>query len=132
MLRELRETVPVHKLSFADYWVLTRYTFEAVEIGGHHIAPGSMVLMLLGAANRDPDVIDDPDRFDIARQETPLLSFGSGIHYCLGTSLARLEGQVVLAGLLDRFETWTPAEDDPPWKPRITMRGLSRLPVALS
>ena len=109
-----------------------RYTFEEVEIGGHSIAPGSMVLMLLGAANRDPDVIDDPDRFDIARQETPLLSFGSGIHYCLGASLARLEGQVVLASLLDRFETWTPSEDDPPWKDRLTLRGLARLPVALS
>lgn len=109
-----------------------RYTFEDVEIGGHSIAPGSMVLMLLGAANRDPDVIDDPDRFDIARQETPLLSFGSGIHYCLGASLARLEGQVVLASLLDRFETWTPLEDDPPWKDRLTLRGLARLPVALS
>ncbi len=109
-----------------------RYTFEAVEIGGHSIAKGSMVLMLLGAANRDPDVIDDPDRFDIARQETPLLSFGSGIHYCLGASLARLEGQVVLAGLLDRFETWTPLEDDPPWKDRLTLRGLARLPILLS
>lgn len=109
-----------------------RYTFEGVEIGGNTIAKGSMVLMLLGAANRDPEVIDDPDRFDIGRRDTPLLSFGSGIHYCLGASLARLEGQVVLAGLLDRFETWTPTEIDPPWKPRITLRGLSRLPVALS
>ena len=105
-----------------------RYTFEDVEIGGHTIAKRSMVLMLLGAA----EVIDDPDRFDIGRPETPLLSFGSGIHYCLGASLARLEGQVVLAGLLDRFETWTPTEVDPPWKPRITLRGLSRLPVAFS
>ena len=109
-----------------------RYTFEYVEIGGHAIAKGSMVLTLLGAANRDPAVIDDPDRFDIGRQEAPLLSFGSGIHYCLGASLARLEGQVVLSGLLDRFETWTPLEDDPPWKDRLTLRGLSRLPVALS
>ena len=109
-----------------------RYTFKDVEIGGHTITKGSMVLMLLAAANRDPDVIDNPDRFDISRQEVPLLSFGSGIHYCLGASLARLEGQVVLAGLLDRFETWTPTENDPPWKPRITLRGLIRLPVALS
>ena len=109
-----------------------RYTFEEVEIGGHSIAKGSMVMTLLAAANRDPSVVDDPDRFDITRQDTPLLSFGSGIHYCLGTSLARLEGQVVLAGLLDRFGTWTPLEDDPPWKDRLTLRGLARLPVALS
>ena len=109
-----------------------RYTFEDVEIAGHDVARGSMVLMLLGAANRDPDVIYNPDRFDISRQEAPLLSFGSGIHYCLGASLARLEGQVVLAGLVDRFGTWTPLEDDPPWKDRLTLRGLARLPVALS
>ena len=109
-----------------------RYTFEDVEIGGFSIAKGSMVLTLLGAANRDPSVIDDPDRFDIGRQEAPLLSFGSGIHYCLGASLARLEGQVVLSGLLDRFETWTPLEDDPPWRDRLTLRGLSRLPVAFA
>ncbi len=109
-----------------------RYTFEDVEIGGHSIVKGSMVLTLLGAANRDPLVIDDPDRFHITRQDSPLLSFGSGIHYCLGASLARLEGQVVLSGLLDRFETWTPLEENSPWKPRITLRGLSRLPVALS
>ncbi len=109
-----------------------RYTFEDVEIGGHSVAQGSMVLTLLAAANRDPAVIDDPDRFDITRQDTPLLSFGSGIHYCLGASLARLEGQVVLAGLLDRFPTWTPLEENPPWKPRLTLRGLARLPVALA
>ena len=109
-----------------------RYTFEDVKVGGHSVAQGSMVLTLLGAANRDPAVIDDPDRFDIGRQDTPLLSFGSGIHYCLGASLARLEGQVVLAGLLDRFKTWTPLEDDPPWKDRLTLRGLARLPVSLS
>lgn len=110
----------------------SRFTFEDVEIGGHAIAKGSIVLTLLGAANRDPSVIDDPDRFDIGRQEAPLLSFGSGIHYCLGASLARLEGQVVLSGLLDRFDNWTPQEPDPPWRPRLTLRGLSRLPVALS
>ena len=109
-----------------------RYTFEDVEIGGHAIAQGSMIMTLLGAANRDPAVIDDPDRFDIARQETPLLSFGSGVHYCLGASLARLEGQVVLSSLLDRFDTWTPREADPPWKDRLTLRGLSRLPVAFA
>ena len=68
----------------------------------------------------------------MGRSEIPLLSFSSGIHYCLGASLARLEGQVVLAGLLDRFGTWVALEEDPPWKPRLTLRGLARLPVALS
>ncbi|MCY4632793.1 MAG: cytochrome P450 [bacterium] len=110
----------------------SRYAFADVEIAGHVVSKGHSLLVLLGAANRDPAVTDDPDRFDVGRAEVPLLSFASGIHYCLGASLARLEGQVALAGLLDRFATWTALEETPPWKPRFTMRGLERLPVALS
>ena len=120
----LRFEPPVH--------VDSRYAFEDVEVGGHIIGKGFVAMTLLGAANRDPSAVDEPDRFDVGRSEVPLLSFSSGIHYCLGASLARLEGQVVLDGLLDRFETWTPLEETPPWKPRLTLRGLARLPVALS
>ena len=110
----------------------SRYAFEDVEIAGQLVRKGFVVMTLLGAANRDPAVIEDPDRFDVGRSEMPLLSFSSGIHYCLGASLARLEGQVVLEGLLDRFGTWSALEESPPWKPRLTLRGLARLPVALS
>ena len=120
----LRFEPPVH--------VDSRYAFEDVEMAGHLVGKGFVVMTLLGAANRDPSAVDEPDRFDVGRSEVPLLSFSSGIHYCLGASLARLEGQVVLEGLLDRFETWTPLEETPPWKPRLTLRGLARLPVALS
>ena len=107
-----------------------RYARADIEIGGHLIPQGHGVLTLLGAANRDPAVVDDPDRFDVGRSEVPMLSFGSGIHYCLGAALARLEGQVVLEALLDRFSTWTPLRDNPPWKDRLTLRGLASLPVA--
>ena len=110
----------------------SRYAFSDVEIAGNLVRRGFIVMTLLGAANRDPAVIEDPDRFDVGRSEIPLLSFSSGIHYCLGASLARLEGQVVLEGLLDRFGTWSALEESPPWKPRLTLRGLARLPVALS
>ncbi|MDE0656992.1 MAG: cytochrome P450 [Acidimicrobiaceae bacterium] len=109
-----------------------RYVRADTEIGGHAIPQGHGVLTLLGAANRDPDAVDDPDRFDVGRSEVPMLSFGSGIHYCLGAALARLEGQVVLQALLDRFGTWTPLDDNPPWKRRLTLRGLASLPVAFS
>jgi len=109
-----------------------RYVRADVEIGGHAIPAGHGVLTLLGAANRDPAAVQDPDRFDVGRAEVPMLSFGSGIHYCLGAALARLEGQVVLEALLDRFNTWTPLVDNPPWKRRLTLRGLASLPVALS
>ncbi|MCY4664529.1 MAG: cytochrome P450 [Acidimicrobiaceae bacterium] len=107
-----------------------RYVRADTEIGGHSIPEGHGVLTLLGAANRDPAAIDDPDRFDVGRSEVPMLSFGSGIHYCLGAALARLEGQVVLQALLDRFGTWTSLDDNPPWKRRLTLRGLASLPVA--
>ena len=109
-----------------------RRAFVDVEVDGTVIGAGHSVLMLLGAANRDPDVVDDPDLFDVARGEFPLLSFGAGIHECLGAPLARLSGQVVLEALLDRFGTWTPRDENPSWKPRLTLRGLARLPVALS
>ena len=109
-----------------------RYVRADTEIGGHSIPQGHGVLMLLGAANRDPAAVDDPDRFDVGRSEVPMLSFGSGIHYCLGAALARLEGQVVLQALLDRFGTWMPLDDNPPWKRRLTLRGLASLPVAFS
>ena len=109
-----------------------RYVRADTEIGGHAIEQGQGVLMLLGAANRDPAAVDDPDRFDVGRSDVPMLSFGSGIHYCLGAALARLEGQVVLQALLDRFEAWTPLDDNPPWKRRLTLRGLAKLPAAFS
>ena len=109
-----------------------RYVRADAEIGGHLIPRGHAVLTLLGAANRDPAAVEDPDRFDVGRSEVPMLSFGSGIHFCLGAALARLEGQVVLETLLDRFGTWTPLDDNPPWKRRLTLRGLARLPVAFS
>ena len=109
-----------------------RYVRAEIEIGGHTLGEGHGVLTLLGAANRDPAAVDDPDRFDVGRSDTQMLSFGSGIHYCLGAALARLEGQVVLEALLERFGTWTPLDADPPWKRRLTLRGLAHLPVAFS
>lgn len=108
-----------------------RTALEPAEIAGHRVEEGQGVMTLLGAANRDPSVISDPDVFDVGRSDIPLLSFGSGIHYCLGASLARLEGQIVLSQLLDRFDRWELAEADPPWRNRLTLRGLERLPVVL-
>ena len=109
-----------------------RYVRADADIAGHAIPRGHAVLTLLGAANRDPAAMDEPDRFDVGRSDVTMLSFGSGIHYCLGAALARLEGQVVLEALLDRFGTWTLLDDNPPWKRRLTLRGLARLPVAFS
>ena len=102
-----------------------------VEIGGVPIPAGSLVLGLLGAANRDPAQFRDPDRLDLGRAEPRHLAFGSGIHYCLGASLARLEAQVAVGTLLRRFPAVSLAVDYPIWRPSSTLRGLEALPVVL-
>lgn len=114
----------------APVQVDARHAFEDVEIDGSVIAAGHSVLMLLGAANRDPLAVHDPNRFDIGRADVPHLSFGAGIHRCLGASLALASAAVVLEMLLDRFETWTALYDTPAWRPRFAVRGLETLPVA--
>lgn len=106
-----------------------REAFEPNEVAGCEIEKGDTVLTLLGAANRDPNHFEDPDRLDLGRDEGPPLSFGSGIHYCLGAALARVEGQVYLDRLLDTFESIELATDNPMWKDRITLRGLAELPL---
>ena len=96
---------------------------------GFTIAQGQQVITLLAAANRDADVFDDPDRFDVGRQANRHLSFGGGIHHCLGAPLARVEGQVAVASLLRRFPKVELADDDPPRKETVTIRGFAALPV---
>jgi hypothetical protein len=108
-----------------------REAFTEIDVGGCTIAAGETVLTLLGAANRDPARFTDPDRLDLGREEGAPLSFGSGIHYCLGAALARVEGQVVLDRMLDTFSSIELATDTPIWKDRITLRGLAELPVVV-
>src|SRR5262249_32832749 len=90
-----------------------------------------LVLGLLGAANRDPDHFTEPDRLDVTREEPRHLAFGSGIHYCLGASLARLEAQVAIGTLLSRFPALSLATERPTWRPSSTLRGLETLPALL-
>jgi cytochrome P450 len=110
-----------------------RHAFTDVTIGGQAVREGETVMTMLGAANRDPDHFTDPARFDVGRDEGPPLSFGSGIHYCLGAALARVEAQVVLERLLARFATMELATDQKPvWRNRITIRGMTSLPVVFT
>lgn len=106
-----------------------REVFEDLEVGGKKIRAGESILTLLGAANRDPAHFADPDRLDVGRDEGPPLSFASGIHYCLGAALARAEGQVVFDRLLAHFPRIELATTEPAWRDRITLRGLTTLPV---
>ncbi len=109
-----------------------RTAMRPTEIAGQTIAPGELVMTLLGAANRDPLRFTDPEVLDLGRDEGPPMSFGSGIHYCLGAALARLEGQVCFGRLLTRFTDIEPAEDGAAHRDSITLRGLAALPVTLT
>jgi cytochrome P450 len=109
-----------------------RTAYEDLSIGGHHIASGSMVLALLGAANRDPARFTDPDRLDVGRAEGSPMSFGGGIHFCLGAALARMEAQIVLDRLLDRFGTIELVGDQPTHRDSLTLRGLVDLRVRVA
>ena len=108
-----------------------RYVFEDIEIGGTSVPAGSQTMVLIGAVNRDPALVDEPDRFDVTRSDSQVLSFGSGIHFCLGAALARLEGQALLGRMLDRYDTWEILEA-PSWRKRFTLRGVEHLQIRLS
>jgi cytochrome P450 len=107
-----------------------RVATEVIELDGRTIQPGQTVIGVLAAANRDPEVFADPDRLDLGRDPNPNLSFGRGLHFCLGAPLARLEAQVALPMLLERFPLMRVA-GEPEMRPTMVLRGLSHLPVAL-
>jgi cytochrome P450 len=109
-----------------------RTALEPADIDGLPVAENELVITLLGAANRDPAVFDDPETFSIRERSTPVLSFASGIHYCLGASLARLEGQIVFDRLLDRFATIELLDSELAWRDTLVLRGLEHLHVRVS
>jgi cytochrome P450 len=110
---------------------LSRVATEDVEISGTRLPAGSRVHLLFAAANRDPEVFPDPDRFDITRSPNLHLAFGFGIHHCLGASLARTEIRVGLDELLDRFPEFVVRRDGVVRLHSDTNRGFAQLPVQL-
>ena len=112
--------------------VTGRTTLEDVdEIGGIALAKGQSVICLLGSANRDPAVYADPDRLDITRADVRPLSFGGGIHYCLGAQLARIEGEIAIATLLRRLPRLQLDDPEhPDWRQTFVLRGLNALPAS--
>jgi cytochrome P450 len=111
---------------------LTRYAREDVELGGQTIRRGEQVTVLLAATDRDPALVADPDRFEVGREPTRHLAFGTGIHACLGAPLARLEGQIAFTTLLRELPELRLAvpREELTWADSALLRGLSRLPVA--
>jgi len=110
-----------------------RYTTVPLTLGGVEIPAGEFVLVSLGSANRDGDRFADPDQVDITREAGGHLAFGHGIHFCLGAPLARMEGQIAIGGLLDRFPALALAVDPAElrWRNSTLLRGLESLPVRL-
>ena len=111
--------------------MLVRTALEDITLGNASLARGSVVFMLIGSANRDPDAFPAPDTLDFARSaSTPSLAFGAGIHYCLGARLAALELDVAMRSLLARFPAIRPVDlDGLVWHRRNNLRGVTSLRV---
>jgi cytochrome P450 len=118
----LRYDGPVH--------VIARVPTEDIDVGGTPIAAGERMVVALGAANRDPAQYPDPDRLDVTREDNRHLTFSHGIHFCLGASLARVEGQVAIPRLLQRFPDLALAAE-PSYREHLVLRGLTELQVAI-
>jgi cytochrome P450 len=113
--------------------MLARYLMSDVELHGRVAPAGSQLLLLLGSANRDPDVFPDGDRYDIGRDTTQLISFGAGRHYCLGANLARLESNIVLTELMSRVADIAVDESRDVVRVRsVNVRGFAHLPVQVT
>ncbi len=107
-----------------------RGVLEDCVVNGSRLRRGDAVLLAIGAANRDPDVFDEPERLDVQRSKGSNISFGRGVHHCIGAPLARLEGRIALEVLLKRFSSMRLLTDRPAFRRAIVLRGLESLPVA--
>jgi cytochrome P450 len=112
--------------------VQSRYVTKDVEHHGEIVPEGSVMVLLTAAANRDDRQFPDPDRFDIRRKIGHHLAFGYGVHFCLGASLARLEGRVALDELVQRFPEWKVDWENAVPARTSTVRGWESLPVFTS
>ena len=108
----------------------SRVALKPIEIGEVTIPIGHVLVLMLGAANRDPAVFENPDQLDVTRDSAGHLAFGSGIHHCLGAALARAEGEIAVTELIRRFPHLTLLEE-PPLRPTFVLRGRAHLRIRL-
>jgi cytochrome P450 len=108
-----------------------RYVTEDIEYYGTTVPAGSPILLIMASANRDPRRYENPDVYDIRRADIQHLTFGYGLHYCLGANLARLEGRVALDEFLNRFPEWDVDYDNIKLAPTSTVRGWERMPLLI-
>ena len=102
-----------------------------LEMGGRTIREGQRVFAFMNSANRDPEAFDDPERFDIGRTQNPHMTFGHGIHFCLGAPLARLESEIAATRLAERLPQIRLQGGEPEWHDSLILRGVKSLPVVL-
>ncbi|MGO9126854.1 MAG: cytochrome P450 [Terriglobales bacterium] len=105
---------------------------EDIEMGGKKISKRQAVLAVMGAANRDPERFPDPDRLDLTRKDNRHVAFGWGPHFCFGAPLARIEGQIAFATVLERFRDLRLESGPLVWRENLGLRGLTVLPVSFS
>ena len=106
-----------------------RTTLDEFQIDRHTLKPGRPVSLLIGGANRDPEEFSDPETLDITREDAGNISFGRGIHHCLGAPLARLEGKIAFETMIERFDDIQFGARTPVYKPNIVLRGLKHLDI---
>lgn len=129
--RAVEELLRHVNLFATDTTGFPRVAAADMEIGGVHIPAGDAVVLSLTSANRDPEVFTDPDTLDLARERNPHISFGHGVHYCLGKHLGRMEMEIAIEGLLRRFPDLRLAvpEAELPWHVGEINHTLTSLPV---
>jgi hypothetical protein len=103
---------------------------QDTEIGGKRIQKRQAVIAVMGAANRDPERFADPDRLDIRRKDNRHVAFGFGAHFCFGAPLARIEGQIAFASILQRLRGLHLKPGAITWRENLGLRGLTALPVS--
>ena len=106
-----------------------RIVLEDCQVAGSQLLSGQGVILLIGSANRDPQVFDNPDMLDVDRHTNSHIAFGRGIHHCMGASLARLEGRIAFEVLLERFSSISLLSGTPKYRSGVILRGLESLPV---
>jgi hypothetical protein len=109
--------------------VAQRIARQDCEVAGQRVRRGDRLYALLGSANRDPEAFPEPDRLDFQRGDVRHVAFGSGLHFCVGATLARLEGAVALETLLRRLPAFEADFEKPVWRRRLVLRGLEALPL---
>jgi cytochrome P450 len=109
-----------------------RAALEPADLVGEPLERGDRIIVLQGAGNRDPEEFDHPEALDLRRSPNTPLSFGWGIHHCIGAALARMEGEIAFNALLARFRSIELREEEPQWRPGFTLRGLQSFPLRVT